>query len=574
MRLILSISYILLLTGFTFSQEYMPYNTFNKEAELQKFIDRGGKVEEIENNIYKLTYLTGETRTFYLNKSEVYDKPAGINETIINIWEIDTTEYNSMFKYWQTVQIANSHWQPMFIEDLNRNGRPELYGYGDFQTIGLLWGGPVKIFERSQSGIFQNVFTYDSSTISPEGIGDIHGTGSKEIYMRSRLADNGAVYRSDSLGGLPTNFDFIFYYEPNQINNMTFGDFDKNGITDCAFVEGASWQKFFIGEFRDSINNFKEVFSFSTTDQGDFAGFAIEDFDEDGKTEIIMSTGNRSIFIFENNDISEYSLINHLPFPIPNVYMQTVTNDIDGNGKKEFWIGGQNIPEGITLYQCYEADGDNSYIPVASIELRYSTSFVTNWIQAVDIDDDGKEELIISSGNIILILKFTGSPGDHQYKLYYAKLGEATQYGAEIHPAAIADLNGDGKKDILVPFRKSQWSTVLSFSYILVQDNPNNIDLLATSNLHTEDIAAYPNPFNSTSTIKFSIQETSKAQIKIYNSIGKEIKTLLDKELSPGQYDITWDAKNNNGEPLSSGLYIIVLQTNNSIKTNKVILLK
>jgi hypothetical protein len=561
-------SLMLLIVNTSICQQY----NFNKEAELQKFIERGGKVDEIENNIYKLTYLSGETRTFNLNRSPLYEKPASIDETIINIWEIDTLQYYQMFTFWQKVQIANTEFRLVYVDDLNKNGRPELYGHSDYVSFGW-FGGPAVIFEQDIDGIYKKIHTYDSSNIAVKAMGDIHGTGSKEVYMLSGLTPNGVVYRSDSLGGLPTTFDFIFYYEPNQINNMTFGDFDKNGITDCAFIDASNPSKIIIGEFRDSLNNFITLYE-QITEGEEPSGFAIDDFDGDGKNEIVVSTGSKNIYIIENTSANQYSLTNQYQFPTFNAYMRTVTNDIDGNGKKEFWIGGQDFQEGITVYQCYEAVGDNSYEPVARIELRYANSFVTNWIQAVDIDDDGKEELIISSGNIILILKFTGSPGDHQYKLYYAKLGEATQHGANIFPLAIADLNGDGKKDLLVPFRKYQEPIAYSFSYILVQDNPNNITLQSTVNFYDEDIFAYPNPFNSTSTIKFSIQETSKAQIKIYNSIGKEIKTLLDKELSPGQYDITWDAKDNNGEPLPSGLYIIVLQTNNSIKTNKVILLK
>jgi hypothetical protein len=126
--------------------------------------------------------------------------------------------------------------------------------------------------------------------------------------------------------------------------------------------------------------------------------------------------------------------------------MQTATNDIDGNGKPEFWIGGQDYENGITVFQCYEADRNDNYKAVAYIELRYLVSFYNEYIQAVDIDDDGKEELVISIGNVVLILKFAGYPNNHQYKLWYAKLGEATQPGAGFYPAAVADLDGDGQE--------------------------------------------------------------------------------------------------------------------------------
>ena len=138
-------------------------------------------------------------------------------------------------------------------------------------------------------------------------------------------------------------------------------------------------------------------------------------------------------------------------FRLYNAYMKTITNDIDGNGKPEFWIGGQDFESGITRFQCYEAIDDNSYKTVAVIELRYINSFYTNYFQAIDIDGDGKEEIIISMANVILILKFTGVPNNHQYDIYYAKIGEATQPGAEFEPVTLAELNGDSKIDILLP---------------------------------------------------------------------------------------------------------------------------
>ena len=102
-------------------------NTFNKEAELQKFIERGGKVEETSPNIYDLTYPDGLSRVFNLNhKQNLNESLSGVDTTIINIWEIDTSLYAEKFKFWQKVQIANSYWAPLPVEDLNKNNRPEL----------------------------------------------------------------------------------------------------------------------------------------------------------------------------------------------------------------------------------------------------------------------------------------------------------------------------------------------------------------------------------------------------------------------------------------------------------------
>lgn len=555
-------------------------NPFNKEYELQKFVERGGIAKELSPSVYKLTYRTGDSRTFYLNtKYRAYDKNDPVDSTIINVWEIDTTKYSSMFKFWQQVQVSNSLWAPQPVEDLNNNGRFELYGFTD--VISPNRAGPVRIYEQGADGIFSEVFEYNSSTIAAKAIGDVNGDGKKEIVLVS-TDDGGAyvlfypVYKSDSSETLPTTFDFQFYLDTLQINEMFFGDWDNNEINDCAFTTSDIWDTTMIaiGEYMDTINNFQEVFQYSSIYESVFSGFAINDFDQDGKTEIVASSGPGNVFIIENKGENEYSIVNRFPFPIPNTYMQTTSNDIDGNGKPEFWIGGQDFEEGITVYQCYEADGDNSYKVVARIELRYATSFGANYIQAIDMDSDGKEELIISSGNVILILKFVGSPGIHKYKLWYAKLNEATQPGAEFCVAAIADFNHDGKLDLLIPMEKYTPSVYYAFSYILNRDESSGINDLTNNGISFEAIRGYPNPFNSTSTISFNIIEFTEVQLGIFDILGKEVNILLDKELSPGDYSISWDANDKFGNSLPSGIYPIVLKTKNSIKTFKSVLMK
>ncbi len=580
MKALVFISYILLLTSLAIAQEYKPYNTFNKEAELQKFVERGGKVEEISPDVYRLTYRTGESRVFYLgSKESPVENDRNFNTTIINVWEIDTTKFEGIFTFWQKVDVANiSWWLPQPVEDLNNNNNPELYGFMSTPNL----AGPTKIFERNFNGIYKNIFSYDTLTAFVKSIADMNSDGNKEILI-AKYGDGGidyiwnyAVYKSNSKDELPTTFDFNFYIDTLQINDMIFGDLNNNGIADCAYTTDSGWDttRCAIAEFRDSINNFEEVFRFASVLESNLSGFAIDDFDLDGKTEVVISSGPGNIFVIENKDKNKYSIVNQFPFPVPNTYMQTATKDIDGNGKPEFWIGGQDFEEGITVFQCYEADEDNSYKPVARIELRYLVSFYNDYIQSVDIDGDFKEELIISIGNVILILKFVGSSNNHQYDLWYAKLGEATQQGAQFYPLGVSDLDGDGKKDLVIPMDKYTPSLTYVFSYILKQDKPNRISEPINNEKSFEIIQSYPNPFNLENTISFNVIETSIVQIKIYNSLGKEITTLLDKELSPGNYSVFWNAKDKLGNMLPSGIYFIVLKTKNSVKTFKSILLK
>jgi hypothetical protein len=83
----------------------------------------------------------------------------------------------------------------------------------------------------------------------------------------------------------------------------------------------------------------------------------------------------------------------------------------------------------------------------------------------------------------------------------------------------------------------------------------------------------YPNPFNGQTNIKFQINTQSHVRLEIFNVIGQRIAVLLDENKSPGYYNFHWDAKDSNGNKLSSGVYLIRLNTGNYSFTKKMVLL-
>jgi dienelactone hydrolase len=85
----------------------------------------------------------------------------------------------------------------------------------------------------------------------------------------------------------------------------------------------------------------------------------------------------------------------------------------------------------------------------------------------------------------------------------------------------------------------------------------------------------YPNPFNPTTTIKFSLQNDSSANISIYNIKGQKIVTLLDNQITEGTHSIIWNGKDDKCNPVSSGVYYYKLIIDNKIvKMKKCLLLK
>lgn len=66
----------------------------------------------------------------------------------------------------------------------------------------------------------------------------------------------------------------------------------------------------------------------------------------------------------------------------------------------------------------------------------------------------------------------------------------------------------------------------------------------------------YPNPFNPETHIGFKISEASDVQIEIYNSLGQRVKVLENKSYGPGTFVTSWNAKDEFGSLVSSGMYI------------------
>jgi enterochelin esterase family protein len=79
----------------------------------------------------------------------------------------------------------------------------------------------------------------------------------------------------------------------------------------------------------------------------------------------------------------------------------------------------------------------------------------------------------------------------------------------------------------------------------------------------------FPNPFNPTTTIKYSVPENSLVTLKIFDIIGNEVETLVNEEKSVGWYEIKLNANN-----LASGVYFYQIRAGSFIETKKMLLLK
>jgi hypothetical protein len=84
----------------------------------------------------------------------------------------------------------------------------------------------------------------------------------------------------------------------------------------------------------------------------------------------------------------------------------------------------------------------------------------------------------------------------------------------------------------------------------------------------------FPNPFNASTQIGFSIPELRNTKVEIFDSSGRSVRTLLHQPLNPGQYTLEWNGVDDTGLELPSGLYVTRVQSGNNSDVIKMLLLK
>jgi hypothetical protein len=85
---------------------------------------------------------------------------------------------------------------------------------------------------------------------------------------------------------------------------------------------------------------------------------------------------------------------------------------------------------------------------------------------------------------------------------------------------------------------------------------------------------SFPDPFQGRTSIAYSVPFEQPVELKIYNSLGQEVKTLVNRSVKGGTHSVTWDATDNVGSRVAAGTYFYKLNTTHGVKTQKTTLLQ
>jgi hypothetical protein len=87
-------------------------------------------------------------------------------------------------------------------------------------------------------------------------------------------------------------------------------------------------------------------------------------------------------------------------------------------------------------------------------------------------------------------------------------------------------------------------------------------------------VAAYPNPFNPGTTVKYTVPERGRVVVAVFDARGSRVATLVDAEKVAGAYTVSWDGREDGGSDAASGVYFARVSQAGHMRSYKMVLLK
>ncbi|NLW18760.1 MAG: T9SS type A sorting domain-containing protein [Candidatus Cloacimonetes bacterium] len=202
-----------------------------------------------------------------------------------------------------------------------------------------------------------------------------------------------------------------------------------------------------------------------------------------------------------------------------------------------------NLGSAGVIVRVNDDDGANGMPGTQLAQYQFPASSVVegwNWIQIPATETDGSFYLtILETANASAIGLDTSSNG-YSYK----------KTGTDWEPVS----NGEIMLRAIVEYGTANDDNVIPV-YVL-------------------DAVNYPNPFNPETTIAYSIPKAGQTSLKIYNTKGQLVRTLVDDVRDSGNHSVVWNGYDNDGRSVSSGLYFYRLSSDGNTVTRKMLLAK
>ncbi len=542
------------------------------------------QVEEVEPNILKMTHkATGMVKYVDITDHQIDFSKLSPNVQVIDLINADTTLYNQKYtRQPEILLVGGGLGYPMIIEDLNNNGML------DFAAVYKIPINPeiahAGIVELDSDSTFQLKKVYQDTVIIPLAVTDVNSNGLLELNITDPLLTTGGKafvnYEQSNADSFPNvrRFAHQTWEFGSQVASETFTKLDNDIYTDVLYVGTDSTQQcchqVIVAEYDTSSHDFQRRFSMIPSPDWRISGFSVEDFDGDGFLEFVTGSGASysHIYIWENTGDDSYTQVYVDTMTTANAYMTTASNDIDGNGKIEFFVGGSSFYNGVPASRIYwfEANGNNQYTKVRNIFMLGTDVLGTTELYSYDVNNDSVDDLVFAFSFSVVMLIWNGAT--QEFDLCYYDLWE--NYDQEIQSINMYDFSNTDNLDLFISVTDIANSPYIkSFFYRFNPITSIEIPPVQLEGFHLAQ--NYPNPFNSNTYISFYLPKRENISLTIYDLTGKEVIRLINPQMhASGEHEIAWNGINQTGKEVSSGIYLYELRAEGFKQVRKMLFIK
>ena len=373
----------------------------------------------------------------------------------------------------------------MAMGDLDDDGKSDLV------TVNFSANTISVLRNTSTSGSVSFAAKVDVATnTNPRGIaiGDLDGDGKPEVVITNFNSNNVSIYRNTSTSGsisFAAKVDFATGTGPRSV---TISDFDGDGKPDLAIAHSGNVMSVLRNISTSGSLSFLPKIDFALTAGNSSVAINSVDIDGDGKIDIaIINNGLNTVSVFRN--ISAIGVIDASSFATKVDFATGVSpfslsnGDLDGDNKPDLAIANFS-GQSISVLRNNTTNGNISFEPKVDFEMGGTTSS-TN---IADINGDGKLDLLglNLTNNQVSIFQNTATSGSISAASFAPKIDFTTATGPRF--VCIGDLDGDNRPDLAVTTQTSNVVSVLR--YVEVISNPTVPTTQTTCSGNTASLSA------------------------------------------------------------------------------------
>ena len=419
-------------------------------------------------------------------------------------------------------------------------------------------------------------------------VGHIYNAGTDWTGITMMINDGNGYFEKDT------------FYLNGQHRAVIVEEIDNNGQMDL-ITQYWDGNLSYIGVMFDFFEIQNNLDSINISYYADY--IAIGDINGDSYIDIVFAYNTEQQYgVIYNDGAGNFSEPEYFDTQHPPIDIETA--DLDGNGRDDIVIAGQNT----VIYYSFESgfeeyyfsglehsvdlkdmdnDGDldvltlwGAFVTTVNLyENKGYQDFVKHTVCTVpttsggiltpDLNNDSFFDVsFLSGGNF----KYLYNNGNFSFSEMDSLYIEGFTYGLNY---TWADLDQNNYPDIMVIKETGAYVPNLKIMFNDGDGNfgENPITGIETSNFEsqTSNLCCFPNPFKDLVHITFNIDKSLFAQIMVYDLNGRLINTICSDKLQKGNHKLIWNGADNNGKEVKTGTYLIVLDTGRYINTKQVV---